>query len=274
MLIPVAIAVQQVQLRAQEPAAGDAARARDLRQHRRRARSRPRTATRCGLPATSTSSRARSKLPFSEIDRLRWAGRLHDLGKVAVDAIVLRKPGRLDGAEWAAMRRHPRLSARLLQRFEFVSAQARAVELHHERMDGARLLRRRRRRPAARVALPDRRRQLRRHDHRPAVSRGPVTRGSAGGDRAQYRDAVPSRRREGVRGGAAGRRSRHRPVRGGAGGAARRVRPVQGRPRRPVGAEGASRARSRSAASSSLLPGSASLRTGSPRPAPASPLPG
>jgi HD-GYP domain-containing protein (c-di-GMP phosphodiesterase class II) len=76
-------------------------------------------------------------LPFSEIDRLRWAGRLHDLGKVAVDASLLRKRGRLDGAEWAAMRRHPRLSARLLQRFEFVAAQARAVELHHERMDGS-----------------------------------------------------------------------------------------------------------------------------------------
>jgi hypothetical protein len=76
------------------------------------------------------------QLPFSEIDRLRWAGRLHDLGKVAVDASLLRKRGRLDGAEWAAMRRHPRLSARLLQRFEFVAAQARAVELHHERMDG------------------------------------------------------------------------------------------------------------------------------------------
>jgi HD domain len=76
------------------------------------------------------------ELPFSEIDRLRWAGRLHDLGKVAVDTSLLRKRGRLDGAEWAAMRRHPRLSARLLQRFEFVSAQAHAVELHHERMDG------------------------------------------------------------------------------------------------------------------------------------------
>jgi hypothetical protein len=76
------------------------------------------------------------ELPYSEIDRLRWAGRLHDLGKVAVDASLLRKQGTLDGAEWAAMRRHPRLSARLLQRFEFVSAQARAVELHHERMDG------------------------------------------------------------------------------------------------------------------------------------------
>jgi putative nucleotidyltransferase with HDIG domain len=77
------------------------------------------------------------ELPYSDIDRLRWAGRLHDLGKVAVDSNVLRKPGRLDGAEWAAMRRHPRLSARLLQRFEFVATQARAVELHHERMDGA-----------------------------------------------------------------------------------------------------------------------------------------
>jgi hypothetical protein len=76
------------------------------------------------------------RLPFSDIDRLRWAGRLHDLGKVAVDASLLRKRGRLDGAEWAAMRRHPRLSARLLQRFEFVAAQAHAVELHHERMDG------------------------------------------------------------------------------------------------------------------------------------------
>jgi HD-GYP domain-containing protein (c-di-GMP phosphodiesterase class II) len=76
------------------------------------------------------------QLPFSEIDRLRWAGRLHDLGKVAVDATVLRKPGRLDREEWAAVRRHPRLSARLLQRFEFVATQARAVELHHERFDG------------------------------------------------------------------------------------------------------------------------------------------
>jgi putative nucleotidyltransferase with HDIG domain len=75
-------------------------------------------------------------LPFSDIDRLRWAGRLHDLGKVAVDATLLRKRGRLDGAEWAAMRRHPRLSARLLRRFEFVAEQAHAVELHHERMDG------------------------------------------------------------------------------------------------------------------------------------------
>jgi putative nucleotidyltransferase with HDIG domain len=87
--------------------------------------------------ARSVDRLARSLgLPFSDIDRLRWAARLHDLGKVAVDASLLRKETRLDGAEWAAMRRHPRLSARLMQRFEFAAGQARAVEFHHERYDG------------------------------------------------------------------------------------------------------------------------------------------
>jgi putative nucleotidyltransferase with HDIG domain len=74
--------------------------------------------------------------PYSDVDRLRWAARLHDLGKVAVDASLLRKEGQLDGSEWAAMRRHPRLSARLMQRFAFAAGQARAVEFHHERYDG------------------------------------------------------------------------------------------------------------------------------------------
>jgi HD-GYP domain-containing protein (c-di-GMP phosphodiesterase class II) len=75
-------------------------------------------------------------LPASVVSRLRWAGRLHDLGKIAVDAAVLRKPGKLDEEEWAAMRRHARLSARLLRRFRLATNEARAVEYHHERFDG------------------------------------------------------------------------------------------------------------------------------------------
>jgi hypothetical protein len=75
-------------------------------------------------------------LPAAEVSRLEWSGRLHDLGKISVDAAVLRKPGKLSEPEWTALRRHPRLSARLLQRFRFAAGEARAVEYHHERFDG------------------------------------------------------------------------------------------------------------------------------------------
>ena len=75
-------------------------------------------------------------LSDSQVFRLHWAGRLHDLGKISVDAAVLRKPTRLSDDEWVALRRHPRLSARLLQRFRVASREARAVEFHHERFDG------------------------------------------------------------------------------------------------------------------------------------------
>ena len=112
-------------------------------------------------------------LPYSDIDRLRWAARLHDLGKVAVDAAVLGKTGKLTPAQWGAVWRAPRLSARLLRRFELSAAEARAVEYHRERFDGR-----------GYYGIPpedqplaahflSRRRQLRRDDERPPVPRRP-----------------------------------------------------------------------------------------------------
>jgi len=178
VLIPVAIAVQQVQLRLKS-LQRETLRALETFANIVDERD-PSTYRHSLRVAGYVDGLARAlKLPFSEIDRLRWAGRLHDLGKVAVDASLLRKPGRLDRAEWAAMRRHPRLSARLLQRFEFVSAQARAVELHHERMDGGGYY------GVGGDELPLAShflivaRQLRRDDHRPPVSRRPLARGRA-----------------------------------------------------------------------------------------------
>jgi HD-GYP domain-containing protein (c-di-GMP phosphodiesterase class II) len=76
-------------------------------------------------------------LPATDVKRLWWAGRLHDLGKVAVDSTVLRKEGKLTPAEWGAVWRAPRLSARLLQRFRFAAQQAQAVEYHRERFNGS-----------------------------------------------------------------------------------------------------------------------------------------
>ena len=88
--------------------------------------------------ADSVESLGRSLgLRSTQVARLRWAGRLHDLGKIAVDTSVLLKPTRLSSDEQAMMRTHARLSARLLRRFRFATAEAQAVEYHHERYDGA-----------------------------------------------------------------------------------------------------------------------------------------
>ena len=103
-------------------------------------------------------------LPYSDIDRLRWAARLHDLGKVAVDAAVLGKTGKLTPAQWGAVWRAPRLSARLLRRFELSAAEARAVEYHRERFDGRGYYGNPAGGSAARRPLPRGRRQLRRDD--------------------------------------------------------------------------------------------------------------
>jgi hypothetical protein len=69
-------------------------------------------------------------------DRLILAARFHDIGKIAVDASTLSKVGRLTDEELAGIRRHPRLSARLLSPFHFAREIARYVEYHHERFDG------------------------------------------------------------------------------------------------------------------------------------------
>ncbi len=71
-----------------------------------------------------------------ETERLVAAARFHDLGKVAVDVATLSKSARLSAPELRAIRRHPRLSARLLTPFHFAREMALYAELHHERYDG------------------------------------------------------------------------------------------------------------------------------------------
>jgi hypothetical protein len=75
-------------------------------------------------------------LPEQTSDRLVLAARFHDIGKIAVDASTLSKAERLTEEELAAIRSHPRLSARLLSPFHFAREIARYVEYHHERYDG------------------------------------------------------------------------------------------------------------------------------------------
>ncbi len=67
---------------------------------------------------------------------LRRAALLHDLGKLGVSNLILDKPGKLDEAEWQAMRRHPELTVRILSRVDVLKPLALDAGAHHERLDG------------------------------------------------------------------------------------------------------------------------------------------
>jgi HD-GYP domain-containing protein (c-di-GMP phosphodiesterase class II) len=71
--------------------------------------------------------------------RRRWLKRgalLHDVGKLGVSNAVLDKPGKLDEAEWAAVRHHAAHTEAILSRIGAFGELARMAGAHHERLDG------------------------------------------------------------------------------------------------------------------------------------------
>src|SRR4051795_6268318 len=67
---------------------------------------------------------------------LECAARLHDVGKLGVPDTILRKPGPLDEAEWAIMRRHPEWGADMVASVPGLDQLGLLVGSHHERWDG------------------------------------------------------------------------------------------------------------------------------------------
>lgn len=72
-----------------------------------------------------------------EIEEVRLAGLLHDIGKVGIPEAVILKSGPLDPTEWDLMQQHVRHGARLLQPFPEIAAIREMVEHHHEFFDGS-----------------------------------------------------------------------------------------------------------------------------------------
>ncbi len=68
--------------------------------------------------------------------RIAIGGFLHDLGKIGVADAILRKPGKLTDDEFAIVRTHPDVGARLLAGHPLAALVRDAVLLHHERPDG------------------------------------------------------------------------------------------------------------------------------------------
>ena len=74
-------------------------------------------------------------LPPDSIERVRLAGILHDLGRVGIPDELVRKPGPLTEAEWAIVRSHPEIGARMVETTHFEDIKA-WILLHHQRPDG------------------------------------------------------------------------------------------------------------------------------------------
>jgi HD-GYP domain-containing protein (c-di-GMP phosphodiesterase class II) len=76
-------------------------------------------------------------LPQDEIDILRRAGYVHDLGRIGVSNRVWEKPGELTHAERERVHLHPYLTGRILARVGGLKAVREVAVNHHERLDGS-----------------------------------------------------------------------------------------------------------------------------------------
>ncbi len=79
------------------------------------------------------------KLNLGEDDLvdLKQAALLHDIGKLAVPDHIIKKPGRLTPDEYAIIKTHPVVGARILEKSGIFAHISKAVLHHHERWDGA-----------------------------------------------------------------------------------------------------------------------------------------
>lgn len=71
-----------------------------------------------------------------DVERLRTAGVLHDIGKIMVSPEILNKEGPLTPEEWDTMHRHPATGYQLLKGVDEYAPLAEIVLYHHERWDG------------------------------------------------------------------------------------------------------------------------------------------
>jgi putative nucleotidyltransferase with HDIG domain len=70
------------------------------------------------------------------LEMLRYAGMLHDVGKLGVPTKLLQKTGPLDDREFAAIRQHPSRGFEMVEGISFLEDAMLAIRHHHERVDG------------------------------------------------------------------------------------------------------------------------------------------
>jgi PAS domain S-box-containing protein len=77
------------------------------------------------------------RLTDDQIERLKMAATIHDIGKIYVPSDILSKPGKLDRLEFEIIKTHPQGGYDIIKGMDFPCAVAQTVLQHHERLDGS-----------------------------------------------------------------------------------------------------------------------------------------
>jgi len=75
-------------------------------------------------------------LPEDRLEYIKYAGVLHDIGKIGVSENILNKKGQLEDSEWDIIRNHPIIGQNIIQGIDFLFDVGSVVRYHHERYDG------------------------------------------------------------------------------------------------------------------------------------------
>ncbi len=76
-------------------------------------------------------------MTVKEIERVRDAAELHDLGKIGIEDSILMKPSSLTPEEWQQVKLHPQMGAQILEPLTFLTDVIELVRQHHEHYDGS-----------------------------------------------------------------------------------------------------------------------------------------
>jgi HD-GYP domain-containing protein (c-di-GMP phosphodiesterase class II) len=90
-----------------------------------------------GVAALAEEAARRCGLPPRDLDAVRRAGHLHDLGRIGVSAAVWHKTGPLSDGERERVRLHPYYTERILSRPQALARLGALAAHHHERLDGS-----------------------------------------------------------------------------------------------------------------------------------------
>ncbi len=76
-------------------------------------------------------------LSLEQMKNLRSAAELHDIGKIAIQGLLIRKKGGLSDEEYEIIKQHPTKGVEILEPIEFLSPVLPIIKYHHERYDGS-----------------------------------------------------------------------------------------------------------------------------------------